>query len=177
MPTGLASGLNSSIQPSSSKLKTYKTKRNYMTNRSSMQRFLFRLSQQQSFNEDVNQLTHNKPVQKQSRLIQLTPSKDKDGIIHSNTRLANAPVSTATKNPIILDGINRIIRLFLGLQHNINGHVGVEQLTHSIHLNYWVLQCQTVMKKIDATNANDGDNPTASLRCQIFQVTDSQPNL
>ena len=81
-------------------------------------------------------------------MIQLTPSIDEDGIIRSNSRLANAPVSTSTKKPIILDGRNRILRLFLELQHNINGHVGVEQQTHSIQLNYWVLQGQTVMKKI-----------------------------
>ena len=110
--------------------------------------FLFRLSQQQSFDEDVNQLTHNKPIQKRSRLIQLTPSMDKDGILRSNSRLANEPVSTATKKPIILDGRNKSICHFLKLQHNINGLVGVEQQTHIIHLNYWVLQCKTVMKKI-----------------------------
>ena len=75
--------------------------------------FLFRFSQQQSFDEDVNQLTHNRPVQKRSRLIQLTPSIDEDGIFRSNSRLAKAPVSTATKKPIVLDGRNRIIRLFL----------------------------------------------------------------
>ena len=108
--------------------------------------FLFRLSQQQSFDEDINQLAHNKPIQKRSRLIQLTPSIDEDGIIRSNSRLANAPVSTATKKPIILDGRNRIIRLFLELQHNINGHVEVDQQTHIIQLNFWVLQCKTVMK-------------------------------
>ena len=110
--------------------------------------FLFRPSQQQSFDEDVNQLIHNKPIQRRKRLIQLTPSIDEDGIIRSNSRLTKAPVSTATKKPIILDGRNRIIRLFLELQHNINGHVGVEQQTHSIQFNYWVLKCKTVMKKI-----------------------------
>ena len=110
--------------------------------------FLFRLSQQQSFDEDINQLTRNKPIQKRSRLIQLTPSIDKDGILRSNSRLANASVSTATKKPIILDGRHRIIRFFLELQHNIKGHIGVEQQTHIIQLNFWVLQSKTVMKKI-----------------------------
>ena len=38
--------------------------------------FLFRLSQQQSFDEDVNQLIHNKPIKKRGRLIQLRPSID-----------------------------------------------------------------------------------------------------
>ena len=52
------------------------------------------------------------------------------------------------QQPIILDGRHRIIHLFLELKHNINGHVGVEQQTHSSQLNYWVLQCKTVMKKI-----------------------------
>ncbi|XP_075259934.1 uncharacterized protein LOC142351679 [Convolutriloba macropyga] len=112
------------------------------------EKFPFRLSQQQSFDENENQLTHNRPVQKRSRLIQLTPSVDEDGILRSNSRLANAPVSTATKKPIILDGRNRIIRLFLELQHNINGHVGVKQQTRIIQLNFWVLQCKTVMKRI-----------------------------
>ena len=110
--------------------------------------FIFRLSLQQPFDEDINQLTHNETTQKRSRLIPLTPSTDEDGIIRSNSRLVNAPVSTATKKPIILDGRNKIIRLLLELQHNINGHVGVEQQTRSIQLNYWVLQCKTVMKKI-----------------------------
>ena len=112
------------------------------------EKFLFRLSQQQSLDGDVNQLTDNRPVQKRSRLIQLTTSIDEDGILRSNSRLANAPVSTASKKPIILDGRNRIIRLFLELQHNFNGRVGVEQQTHIIQLNFWVLQCKTVMKKI-----------------------------
>ena len=110
--------------------------------------FLFRLSQQQSFYEDVNQLTHDRLVQKRNRLIHLAPSKDENVILRSESRLANAPVSTATKKPINLDGRNNITRFFLELQHNINGHVGVQQQTHSIHLNYWVLQCKTVMKKI-----------------------------
>ena len=52
------------------------------------------------------------------------------------------------KKPIILDGRNRVIRLFLELQHKIYGHVGVEQQIHCIQLNYWVLQYKTVMKKI-----------------------------
>ena len=112
------------------------------------EKFLFRLSQQQLFDEDANQLTHNRPPQKRSRLIRLTPSIDEDGIIRSNSRLANAPVSTATTKPITLDCRNRIIRLFLELQHNINGHIGVEQQTHNIQLNNWVLQCKIVMKKI-----------------------------
>ena len=83
-------------------------------------------------------------MQQRSSLIHLTLSIDEDGIIRSNSRLVNAPVSTA----IIVDIRNKIIRLFLEQQHNINGHVGVEQQTHSIQLIYWVLQCKTVMKKI-----------------------------
>ena len=110
--------------------------------------FLFRLSQQQSFYEDINQLTHYRPIRKRSILLPLTPSIDKDGIIRSNSRLVNAPVSTATKKPIILDGRKRIIRLFMELQQNINGHIGIEQQTHITQLNYWVLQCKNVMKKI-----------------------------
>ena len=73
---------------------------------------------------------------------------NEDGIIRSNSRLANATVSKATKKAIILDGRNRIIRLFLELQHNINGHVGLEQQIHIIQLDYWVLQCKTRMKRI-----------------------------
>ena len=129
--------------------------------------FLFRLSQQQSFDEDIKQLAHNKPIQKRSRLIQLTPLIDEDGIIRSNSRLANAPVSTATKKPIILDGRNRIIRLFLELQHNINGHVGVEQQTHIIQLNFWVLQCKTVMKKIS----------NRCYKCRRQRQLNSQPQM
>ena len=78
--------------------------------------FLFRLSQQQSFNEDVYQLTQNKPIQKRNRLIQLTPSIDKDRIIRSNSRLANAPISTAKKKRITLDDRRRVIHLFLDLK-------------------------------------------------------------
>ena len=81
-------------------------------------------------------------------MIQLTPSIDEDGTIRSNSRLANAPVPTATKKPKILDDRNRIIRLFLEFQHNINGYVGVEQQKHIIQLKNGVFPCKTVMKKI-----------------------------
>ena len=57
-------------------------------------------------------------------------------------------VSTATKEPIILECRNRINRLFLELQQNLNGHVGIEKQTQSTPLNYCVLQCKTVKKKI-----------------------------
>ena len=110
--------------------------------------FLFHLSEQHSFDEDLNQLTHKTPIQKRSRFFHLTASVDEDVIVCSASRLANAPVLRATKKPIISDGRNKISCLFLEFQHNINVHVGVEQQTHSNRLDCCVLQYKTLMKKI-----------------------------
>lgn len=73
------------------------------------QRLLQRL-QQETFGEKVEALSPGKFVHKESRLLQLAPFIDEDGILRVGGRLRNTPDDVPSQ-PIILDGRHRYMRL------------------------------------------------------------------
>ena len=100
---------------------------------------IFKLTQKEEFQCDVKELTKNLSVKQNSRLIQLTPFLDSDGILRSQGRLSKSSLEFETKHPIIISAKHWAIKLFLENQHRINYHQGVEFLRNQIQAKYWVL--------------------------------------
>ena len=65
---------------------------------------LIRLSQSASFSEEIKALMTSSALPKKSRLKQLVPFLDEDGILRVEGRIDEAPISYDAKHPIILDG-------------------------------------------------------------------------
>ena len=109
---------------------------------------LFRLSQHESFEQEIKVLSKQLPISPKSRLINFSPYLTDQGILRSASRLQNAPIAFATANPILLDAKHNIVRLFLIHQHKIHGHIGVEHLRNILQQQFWILRLRTTLKTI-----------------------------
>ena len=84
--------------------------------------FIFKQTQRDSFNPEVNALTQNKPITTTSRLRHLSPFLDEDGLLRARQHLEKSQLDYCIKHPIILDGNHPAVHLFIGQTHKDNQH-------------------------------------------------------
>ncbi|XP_063717921.1 uncharacterized protein LOC134845020 [Symsagittifera roscoffensis] len=85
--------------------------------------FIFKQTQRDSFNPEVNALTQNKPINTTSRLRHLSPFLDEDGLLRASGRLEKSQLDYCLKHPIILDGNHPAAHLFIRQTHKDNQHL------------------------------------------------------
>lgn len=61
------------------------------------------LSQQESFNSEIETLRKNKQLSKGYKILNLNPFLDSQGILRVGGRIANANISEEQKHPAIID--------------------------------------------------------------------------
>ena len=110
--------------------------------------FLLLASQKESFQNEIRSLSNKRFIASKSRLRNLKPFLDADNCLRAEGRLHKSPFDYCLKHPIILDGHNRIIQLFIEFVHSSNGHTRLKQTQHILQLEYWILSAGSVIKKI-----------------------------
>ena len=85
--------------------------------------FIFKQTQRDSFNPEVNALTQNKPINTTSRLRHLSPFLDEDGLLRARGRLEKSQMDYCLKHPIILDVNHPAAHLFIRQTHKGNQHL------------------------------------------------------
>ena len=110
--------------------------------------FLLLASQKESFQNEIRSLSNKRFIAHKSRLRNLKPFLDADNCLRAEGRLHESPFDYCLKHPIILDGHNRIIQLFIEFVHSSNGHTHLKQTQHILQLEYWILSAGSVIKKI-----------------------------
>ena len=109
---------------------------------------LFKISQGESFTNEIIGLGRNQPISAKNRIINFSPFLSSEKMLLSASRIQHAPVAFATANPIILDAAHEIVRLFLEHQHASKGHVGAEHLRNDLLQEFWILKLRTTLKSI-----------------------------
>ena len=109
---------------------------------------LFKISQGESFANEIISLGRNQPISPKSRIINFSPFLSSERMLLSASRIQHAPVAFATANPIILDAAHEIVRLFLEDQHASKGHLGAEHLRNDLLQEFWILKLRTTLKSI-----------------------------
>ena len=62
-------------------------------------------AQRESFPQELETLTHSKPIPKNSRLVKLSPFIEKgDGLLRIGGCIQEAPISYDNRHPIIING-------------------------------------------------------------------------
>ena len=89
---------------------------------------LFKISQGESFANEIISLGRSQPISPKSRILNFSPFLSSERMLLSASRIQHAPVAFATANPIILDAAHEIVRLFLEHQHASKGHNGADHL-------------------------------------------------
>ena len=104
---------------------------------------LFKISQGESFANEIISLGRNQPISPKSSIINFSPFLSSERMLLPSSRIQHAPVAFAIANPIILDAAHEIVRMFLEHQHASKGHVGAEYLRNDLLQEFWILKLRT----------------------------------
>ena len=110
---------------------------------------LMRWSQTDTFKEEKRLLLAQKQIPLTSRLSQLSPFMDTDGLIRIRGRLANSStVLQQTKTPIILDPKHHVTKLLIQFYHERSNHHGQEHVLNELRQRFWILDGRAAVRSI-----------------------------
>jgi hypothetical protein len=120
-------------------------------------------SQQRCFAEDIALLSRTHTVGNGSRLRQLTPYLDSDGLLRARGRTEAAVALTdEAKHPIILYPKDRYTRLLVGQQHQDQAHMNREEVHLNLRRRFWIIDGRNAVK-------------AASNDCQVCKNNRAKP--
>ena len=114
--------------------------------------FIYRLSQMESFYDDLCLIGNKKKIPGGNILSKYSPYIDQNGILRSNSRLNEMDfLPESTRRPIILMGKNKVTKLIVLELHWQNEHIVSRRLTlKSVHEKYIVIGLTKLIKYISA---------------------------
>lgn len=105
-------------------------------------------AQGDSFQAELSYLTNQREVNKASRLYQLSPEMDEDGIIRIKGRIDEAPnVDRNLKHPAILDGSHSFTKLLLQNYHEMANHQGKELVLNEVRQKYYIPKIRSAINR------------------------------
>ncbi|XP_026743662.1 uncharacterized protein LOC113505243 [Trichoplusia ni] len=99
------------------------------------------------FAQEIGLLQKHKQVHSTSKILNLNPILDKDGILKVGGRLENAALSRSQKHPIILSNKNRLCELLIKQAHEATLHGGARLTLAHLRNRYWILGGMNTVKK------------------------------
>ncbi|XP_045451593.1 uncharacterized protein LOC123660582 [Melitaea cinxia] len=110
---------------------------------------LLRYAQTQSFSTEIGLIKGGKCLNKNSKLLTLSPFLDEDGLLRVGGRIdVAADVTYSMKHPVILDGRNKIARLIVQYYHVNAGHGNQEMVVNNLKQKYWLIRMRPTVKEI-----------------------------
>nr|XP_055076729.1 uncharacterized protein LOC129455971 [Misgurnus anguillicaudatus] len=110
-------------------------------------------AQQNSFPEELKLLQNEKPVQRSSRLLKLSPELDKvTGLIRVGGRLRQAEdLDLSTVHPVILDQRHPTTKLLIKDYDSQLCHPGPERVFAEIRRKFWILRGREAIRRYQHT--------------------------
>ena len=109
---------------------------------------LIRLAQQESFPQEYNQLKNNKPLDRKSNLLNLSPFIDDKQLMRVGGRMQNSAYPYDKRHPIILSSKHVFTKLILKEEHERLLHCGPTMLLSSIRERYWPVHGRNLAKSV-----------------------------
>ncbi|XP_061389704.1 uncharacterized protein LOC133324895, partial [Musca vetustissima] len=109
---------------------------------------LITLSQDVDFGLEIQQLRKEKGVHSSSRIAQLCPFLDEDGLLRVGGRLQKAKFHYEFKHPIILSKQNPLSVLIFTDAHLKTLHGGLIQMQAYVTRRFWILSARNLAKKV-----------------------------
>lgn len=100
--------------------------------------------QQQEFTTEYEHLKKNKVFT--SKLQNLSPFLDENGLIRVGGRLKNAHISSHAKHPILLPKSGNISSLIVDYYHLKNLHAGPQLLQSLVAQHFWILSARSLIR-------------------------------
>jgi hypothetical protein len=109
---------------------------------------IIKLVQKQEFESELKELRKNQPVKRSSKLLNINPFLDNNGIIRVGGRLINAHINYDQKFPIVLPSKHHITKLIILDQHQKELHAGPSATITAIREKYWPLSARSVVRNL-----------------------------
>ncbi|XP_065193035.1 uncharacterized protein LOC135824232 [Sycon ciliatum] len=107
----------------------------------------WKAAQAEGFPEELAALRNGKPVNKDSRLVQMTPFIDDNGIMRSDSRVRNAKVENKNlRQPVLLPPKHAFTRLLIQQHHVWSLHQGQDRVVNELRQKYWVPGIRTAVR-------------------------------
>ncbi|XP_063917191.1 uncharacterized protein LOC135132905 [Zophobas morio] len=109
---------------------------------------LIKLVQNETFSQELNLLNSNQDINKSSKLLNLSPFIDMQGIIRVGGRLRNANLSFDKKHPIILPKNHPLTKMIIRHFHIVNLHAGAQATLAAIRHSYWIIAGRNTIRSV-----------------------------
>ncbi|XP_065361884.1 uncharacterized protein LOC135955462 [Calliphora vicina] len=103
---------------------------------------------QYSFSAERKSLQRERKIDNKSKLIQLSPFIDDDGLIRVGGRISNSELSSEIQHPIILPKEHKITKLILKEEHIRNLHPGISALFVIVRQHYWIFGARNLIRDL-----------------------------
>jgi len=111
--------------------------------------FWMKFAQSQSFAEEKRELQQTKTVKQSSKLHQLTPFIDQQGLIRVLGRLSHsASIPETQKHPIILPSNEHLTKLIIEHCHLHHLHSGFQLTWATLRRDYWILRARDTIRHL-----------------------------
>ncbi|XP_073948707.1 uncharacterized protein [Choristoneura fumiferana] len=112
---------------------------------------LFRQAQVDSFAKEIVAIRNNKNIERNSKLISLSPFLDECDVLRVGGRIgAAAGISDHVKHPIILDGQHHVTRLIVKYYHVRAAHANRETVVNELKQKFWIVRMRPTVKSVAA---------------------------
>lgn len=100
---------------------------------------LCRISQRESYSEEISQLEGHQPLNSRSKIFKLTPFIYSQGLLRVNGRVDTSSVlSISSKQPIILDSKHYLTELIISHYHEFLHHINEDTIICEIRKKFWI---------------------------------------
>lgn len=113
--------------------------------KSAMQILLLKIQSIQ-FSIELKLLTESKPLPSSSKLLNLTPFIDSNGLIRVGGRLQRSNLKYESKHPIIMPKHNHVTTLIINHYHMLTLHGGPQLTMSMIREKYWILDSRNTIR-------------------------------
>jgi hypothetical protein len=104
------------------------------------EQIIIRCVQEIDFYDEINSLQKNKQVDSKSKIANLLPILDENGILRVGGRLRHAPISNDRKHPILLPRHSKLTELIIINKHRELQHAGPQLLLAVLQRRYWIVR-------------------------------------
>ena len=100
------------------------------------------------FESEIRSLKEGASIQPSSRLQQVSPFIDDEGVLRVGGRLENAPLVFASQHPALLPEEGRVTHLIIQDAHRQVLHSGMERTFTEVRLRYWPCRGRSLVKRV-----------------------------
>ena len=112
------------------------------------EKYWIKSTQHQSFSQDVTLLKAEKTLNKDSKIRELRPFLDEDGLMCVGGRLQQSDFSFRQQHPWILPAKNRYCELLVQHNHENLMHAGVRDTLVQLRERYWLMRGRQLVKSV-----------------------------